>query len=133
MILSTISDPSAMKIDGTRAYNKVNHSYLNKNFITYVRSPQCRNMLKSFNHTLIKSGCLQRISCLPLKGRPDISPSILKLPNICLEVKLKTITNIAAYIYTINVNLINSNGRVLHLLICSPKMPSCFIIRVNNV
>src|SRR5699024_12742848 len=35
--------------DRTRAYNKVNHSYLNKNFITYVRSPQCRNMLKSFN------------------------------------------------------------------------------------
>src|SRR5699024_2261766 len=128
-----LSVPYAMMVDRTRAYNKVNHSYLNKNFITYVRSPQCRNMLKSFNHTLSNSGCLQRISCLPLVGRLGSSPSILQLPNICLEVKLKTITNIAAYIYTINVNLINSNGRVLHLLICSPKMPSCFIIRVNNV
>src|SRR5699024_12883758 len=102
-MVKILSVPSAMMVDRTRAYNKVNHSYLNKNFITYVRSPQCRNMLKSFNHTLINTGCLQRISCLPLKGRLDISPSILQLPSICLDVKLKIITNIAAYIYTIKV------------------------------
>src|SRR5699024_1040162 len=106
---------------------------LNKNYITYVRSPQCRNMLKSFNHTLIKSGCLQRISCLPLKGKLDISPSILKLPNICLEVKLKTITNSAAYIYTIKVHVIKSIARVLHLLIPSLILLFHEINQINNV